>query len=128
MSRIAGKAGSVLIDATVPAAVLGVTSWDADLQGDVTDTTGMDSGGTKEFLAGLTSGTASVECFSDGTLNTDIRPGLTVLVNLKHVSTDANYWYGDGIVTSVKPTVAVDGAVKFSLGVQFSGTVTWGSR
>lgn len=125
MATISGKAGSVLADATTPAAIYSVTSWELDLKGTAIDVTGMSDAGAKTFVGGLTEGTAQIECFEDGdhALNTDIAPGLTILVQLRYISNDAAAWHGSAIVTGLKPTVAVDGAVKWSISCQFSGTI-----
>lgn len=124
MARIAGKAGEVKADATTVAVVYGVTSWELDYKGEAVDATGMDSSGAKQFVAGLTEGTLSIECFeeSDHPLNTDILPGLTILFNLRYVSTDAAAWHGSAIVTDLKPSVTVEGAVKWSITAQATGS------
>ena len=128
MPRIAGKAGQVWCDTGVPTEadiVLGVTNWELDLKGDAVDTTGMESGGTKEFLAGLTEGTATVECFADVALDAHIIEGAILGCYLLYADGDASGWTGSGILTSKKPSVAVDGAVKWTLALQYSGTIAY---
>jgi len=128
MARVAGKAGQVWADAGVPTeadVALGVTNWELDLKGDAVDTTGMDDAGVKSFIAGLTEGTGSIEAFADGALDTDIVPGTTIGCYLLNADGDASGWTGSAIVTGLKPTVAVDGAVKWSIGVQYSGTIEY---
>lgn len=130
MARISGKAGQVWADiAPGPSSeadvILGVTSWDLDLKGDAVDTTGMDSGGAKEFLPGLTEGTGSVEAFADGTLDTDIRPGTLLHIQLLYADGDTKGWFGTAICTGLKPNVQVEGAVKYTIGLQYSGTITY---
>jgi predicted secreted protein len=127
MAAISGKAGSVKVDATVPAVVYSITSWEADLKGDAIDVTGMGDSGAKTFIGGLTEGSCSFECYedSDHVLNADIAPGASVLIQLRYVSTDAAAWHGEAIVTSLKPTVSVEGAVKWSVAAQFTGAVEY---
>lgn len=128
MARIAGKAGQVWADAGIPTEadeMLGVTSWELDLKGDAVDTTGMDSAGVKEFIAGTTEGTGTIEAFADGALDTDIVQGSTIGCYLLNADGDASGWKGSGIVTGLKPTVQVDGAVKWSIGIQYSGTIEY---
>ena len=130
MARTAGKTGQVWIDSTTPTesdVVLGVISWELDTKGDAVDATGMDNAGVKEFVAGLTEGTGSVEAYADGTLDSDIAPGTTIKVSLLYADGDTDCWYGDAIVTGKKPTVEVSGAVKWSIGFQFTGTIAYGA-
>lgn len=125
MANLAGKAGEVKIDSTVPAVVYSVTSWEADIKSDAIEVTGMGDSGNKTFIGGLTEGTFTVECFedSDHALNTDITPGATCLVQLRYNSADSSAWHGSAIITDLKPTVSVDGAVKWTFSGQFSGEV-----
>ena len=125
MARLSGKAGEVKADATVAATVYGVTNWEIDYKGDAIDTTGMDSAGAKVFIGGLTEISGTVECFheSDHELNTDITPAATILVELYYATGDASAWHGSAVVTDTKPTVQVDGAVKWS--ITFQGTGAW---
>jgi hypothetical protein len=125
MANIAGKAGEIKIDATVPAVVYSVASWEADLKGDAIDVTGMTDAGKKSFISGLTEGTFGAECYEDDAnpLNPDVSPGATCLVQLRYVSTDTSAWHGSAIITDLKPTVTVEGAVKWSFTGQFTGEV-----
>lgn len=128
MARQSGKAGQVWIDSTQPTnddAVLGVTSWELDLRGDAIDVTGMDSGGAKEFVGGLTEGTATIECYADGALDSDIVEGSQVYCWLLYADGDTSAWQGRGIVTQKRPSVTVDGAVRWTLVVQYSGGIEY---
>lgn len=130
MARLAGKAGAFKIDATVPADPVGVTSWELDYKGEAVDITGMDSSGVKEFIAGLTeaAGTATLWATDDAqnpVANTEIRPGLTCVVWLFHAATDAASWNGNAIITDVKPTVQVSGAVEYNISFQFTGAIAY---
>ena len=133
MPRTSGKLGQVWADTTTPTVadlVLGVTSWELDLKGETQDATGMDNtGGAKDFIATLTEGTGSVECFADSGLDLadiGIVQGGTIIVSLLYAAGLADCWYGTGIVTGKKPTVEISGAVKWSIGFQFTGTIAYG--
>jgi hypothetical protein len=129
MARISGKAGQVWADTGVVTeadVILGVTSWEMDQKGAADDTTGMDSGGAKEFIGGLTEGTGSVEAFADGALDAHIVVGGLISVNLLYADGDTDCWYGSAIVTQRKPTVQVDGAVKWSIQFQYTSTIAYG--
>lgn len=130
MARLAGKAGAFLIDATVPADPTGVVSWELDWQADTVDVTGMDSAGAKEYVASLSGATGTAKILATGdaqnpVANTELRPGLTCVAYLKHASGDTASYHGNVIVTSLKPQVAVDGAVTFDLAFQFTGAVDY---
>lgn len=130
MARLAGKAGAFLIDATDPVDPIGVTSWELDYKGEAVDITGMDSSGVKEFIAGLTeaAGTATIFATDDATnpvANTEIRPGLTCVIWLFHAASDAESWNGSAIITDVKPTVHVSGAVSYDISFQFTGAIAY---
>lgn len=131
MARMAGKAGAFHIDAIEPADPAGVTQWELDYKGEAIDTTGMDNTlGAKEFIAGLTeaSGTATLFATDDAqnpVANTELRPGLTCVAYLYHASGDTSCWHGSCIITDLKPTVTVSGAVEYSLSFQFTGAVEY---
>lgn len=126
MSRFAGKTGEVKIapTGTEEATVLGVKSWDIDTKGDAVDVTGMDSGGKKEFIPGLTEWSGTAECFIDSE-ETQILDEIVsgVYVDVIFEITDALTFSGSGVITGIKPTVAVDGAVTVSLSLQGSGGI-----
>lgn len=128
MARYAGKSGQIEVDSVTPAELLGVRSWELDYKGDAVDVTGFDSSGAKAFIAACTEWSVSMEAFALGAIDSDIRPGSTLKVDLEQQSGDGSYWYGDTIVTDVKPTVAVDGAVIYSVTAQGTGALTWGAR
>ena len=130
MARIAGTAGSVKADATTVAQVYGLTSWELDYKGEAIDVTGMDSASdAKEFIGGLTEGTISMECFEEGDhpLNADIAPGATVLYELRYTGLTGASWHGSAIVTDLKPSVSVEGAVKWSITAQATGAIAYGT-
>lgn len=130
MARETGKIGQVWCDAGVPTeadVILHVTNWELDYKGDAIDVTGMDSAGAKAFIAGLTEGTVTVECFLDAVteLDADIVPGATLGCYLLYADGDLSGWKGSGILTDMKPSVPVDGGVKWSLTLQYSGTFSY---
>jgi len=134
MARLSGKAGKVKVCADgggAPLEVLGVTAWSIDPKGDVTETTGMDSSGAKEYLAALTEWSGSCEGHFD-TAEPDILatagptpPLVSVGSRLEFefyiLGTDAAARYkGDAIVTGFNVKVAVNGAVDWSCTYQGS--------
>ena len=128
MPRYSGKAGQVWLDVGQPTQddrILGVTSWDLELKGDAIDVTGMDNAGIKEFIPAATEGTASIEAFADGELDPDIKEGAVLGCCLIASAWDTHGWIGSGVLSSKRPTVQVDGAVKWTLSLQFSGTINY---
>lgn len=121
MARYAGKSGSFKLDATTPAVIAAITKWDLDTNADVLDVTGMDSGGVKDFIAGLTdAGTATFSAFATGAVDGDIRPGTLVKLELYQQSGDTSAWYGYALIKSVKVSVAVDGAIVYEGVAQYT--------
>jgi len=120
MARLSGKGGSASVGG---AAVLGVTSWEIDYKGEAVDVTGMDSSGAKQFVGGLTewSGTIDGNLESGATLPT---PAASVAVALvDSADTGYNTYSGTAIVTGVKPSTSVEGAVKYSITFQGTGAL-----
>jgi len=125
MSRYAGKTGEVKIapHGGTLAAIVGVKSWEIDAKCDAVDVTGMDSGGAKEFLSGLTEWNGTVECFVDSSelqILDEIREGVPCDVAFA-VQTGGLTFSGTGVITGIKPSVSVEGAVTLSLTIQGSG-------
>jgi len=129
MAHVAGKAGQVWCDTGVPTeadVILYVTNWELDYKGDAIDVTGMTDVGVKSFVSGLTEGAVSVDCFyDDAGLDVHIAPGASVGCYLLYADGDASGWKGTGIVTDMKPSVAVDGAVKWNLSIQYSDAFSY---
>jgi predicted secreted protein len=125
MARIVGNHSMIKLDATVPTEVVGCTSWEIDYKGEAIDTTGMDSAGAKGFIGGLTEASIAFECYEDAAtpLNTDIAPGAVLLWQFRYIHDDAAAWHGSAIITDMKPSVTVEGAVKWSITGQATGTV-----
>lgn len=120
MARLSGKGGSLSIGG---AAVLGVTSWEIDYKGEAVDVTGMDSSGAKAFVGGLTEWSFSCEgnLESGATLPT---PAASVALSaVDSADTGYNTYTGTMIITGVKPTTSVDGAVKYSITAQGTGAL-----
>ena len=127
----AGKTGQVWVegsggDAAVGDAVAKVTSWEVDVACDTVDITGMSDAGLRRFLAGLTAATGRCSLVAD-TDNDILDIGTTCTVAFLYESGAASYWLGDAIITDVKPTVSVDGAVLFDCELQFDGGATYSS-
>lgn len=121
MARYAGKAGNLKLDATTPGTIVAISKWDLDTSADLLDVTAMDSGGKKEFTAGLVDpGTAAFTAFATGAVDSDIRPGTKVKLELYQQSGDSSAWYGYAYIKTVKVSVGVDGSVIYDGTAQFS--------
>lgn len=125
MARFAGKGGTATFGGS---AVFACKDWECDYKGDAIDVTGMDSSGAKEFIAGLTEWSATVNGFATGALST-IVPGTTVALVLRGAAAadgDVPNWTGSAIVTGLKVSTAVDGAVEVGCTLQGTGALTAG--
>jgi len=124
MARLTGKKGSVTIGAS---GVYGVKSWEIDAKCDAVDVTGMDSGGAKEFLSGLTEWNGTIECFldSENFISNSVLGGAPVSFSLvSDATTPKITCSGSAILTGWKPSVSVEGAVTLSITFQGTGTLT----
>jgi predicted secreted protein len=120
MARLSGKIGS----ASLGGAILGVNSWEIDYKGEAIDVTGMDSAAAKAFIGGLTEWSGSLEGFLESGATLPL-PAATAAVSLVD-SADAgfNTYTGSSIITGVKYSTSVEGAVKYS--ITFQGTAALG--
>jgi len=121
MAARSGKAGTVTWNGEVVGHVI---SWSTNLEGDAIDVTGMTEAGVAAFIGGVTRGTCDFECFLDTT--TAVQPDEMdpVTSATLALADGVNTISGTAIITSAKPTVAVDGAVKWSCSAQFTGAIT----
>jgi hypothetical protein len=116
MAEIHGNGGSI----TFTNLTAGVKSWTLNWVGDVHDITDFADGTARTFKAGLTSWTATAECQLDAA-NT-AAPGDSATLTL-NVDGTINY-AGTAIITSMAPSVPVDGIVMVSYSFQGSATLT----
>lgn len=129
MARLAGTEGQVTLVTTggVEDEVLGVTQWSADPQANEVESTGMDSQGWAEYVAGIKSYTVSIELHWDSTedmLESDIAAGNTVDYTLKYDATNALF-AGTGVITGgPTPTVSHNGTVDATVTIRGTGALT----
>ena len=128
MPHIAGKGGSV---ESQGGEVLGVSNWELTFSGDTPESTGFDSSGHREYIAGLDGWTATLEAHWDTTLpphdsgvnEPDFNPGATVAIELFLVAAGDKY-NGNAIVTEVSVSAPVDGIIDYSVSLQGTGPLT----
>jgi predicted secreted protein len=121
MAVLSGKEGSATVGGT---AITHLASWEIDYKGDAIDVTGMSESGKKAFIGGLTEWSGSMEFALDGGLALPT-PATSVSVSLvDSADTGYNTYAGTAVITGVKPSTSVDGAVKCSVSFQGSGTLS----
>jgi len=124
-ARLAGKGGSMTMDTVT---VLGLKSWEISGTGDVMDTTGMDSGDPRTFIAGLTTGTLSGEAFFDlyadphAAAGPEILAGADIAFSL-NMTTNLKYT-GQCIVTRWTMTCQLEGAIGYTFEATIDGAIT----
>lgn len=123
MARYSGKGGSI----TGAGANIAITSWEIDARGDAVDVTGMDSGGAKEFVSGLTEWSGTFEGFATGSL-AGSAPGTSVTgaVFKSSAAAGAPKLTGNLIITGCRVQTTVEGAVRVTCTFQGTGPLTWG--
>lgn len=118
---VTGKGGSVYLGANK---VAEITSWSLDLEADDIDVTSFDSAGKKEFLAGLTEWSGSIE----GNLKADDTNGQKAIFSAWASGTALNFIFkvSEAISYSgsafVKPSIEVPVDDKASFSCDFQGT------
>lgn len=131
-------AGDTVIIQTVPGTQMGgFFNWSINWDSSVHDVTMFSDGSVREFMAGLTTWTASAERFwmtGGATADTDPEPGDTHFLRFFIVYTSApntttNYYYeGSALCTAVSPTTPVDEIVKGTISWQGSSSLTLVTR
>jgi len=122
-TRVHGKGASV--DYAGGSGTLdGITSWTMDIKGAADESTGMDSGGKKEFIGGLTEWSASLTGLYDAP-PIETTPGSMGIWNFYTDDSEDYYYEGTGIVTSFKPDVMSDGVIKLTIEIQGLGSITY---
>jgi predicted secreted protein len=126
MARLHGKICQFQIAA---AAVTGIGSWTVDAKGETADTTGFDSAGVKEFIAGLTEWTMSFEGAVDNAAGGLVAGAghlaVGATVTAKPYIDAAKFYTGSAIVTSVSVKAGVNGALTWSAQFQGTGVLTY---
>jgi len=138
MARVHGKYGQVWFDSSTassdplalalsPENVLGVSTFTISEEGSADEATGTDSGGVRQYTAGLHGWKAHVEAFWD-TADTKLKgappkitAGMCCRVKLCLTPSSSLYYDGYGVTTAVEISVPVDGNITFSLDIQGSG-------
>jgi len=128
MAAFSGKAGSVSL--TGITTNVDVTSWNINLEGDAIDVTGMSEAGVGAFIGGITRWSGDFEGFATGTIAALVPGATATTFTFASGSTGApKYTAGSGgtvLITGVKCSASVDGAVKVSCSFQGSGVLTPG--
>tara|TARA_B100000427_G_C15518610_1_gene599318 strand:+ start:2469 stop:2858 length:390 start_codon:yes stop_codon:yes gene_type:complete len=125
MATHKGASGVVKVGANT---VAEVKSWSLDLTSETIEDTAM--GDTaRTYLSGLTSASASVDCFWDETDTNGqvaLSPGSSVTLVLYPEGADSSdtYYTGTAIVTGKSITGSFDGMVEASISATYTGAVT----
>ena len=125
MANHTGQAGTVKLSSN---AVGSVSGFSLDTTGDVIERSNLGST-AREYLAGRTSWSASVDCHFDET-DTNGQQALTVgssvALNLYPEGADSGdyYWSGTALVTGESHSVTLDDTIKSSFTAQGTGVLT----
>ena len=127
MASSAGSSGVFKLATTdgSEAAIAEVRSYSFDVTADTIDKSVM--GDTaREFLAGLSSSTLSIEAYWDAAAHAAIDERATVFWELYPTGTGSGekYYHGSGVVSGKTISAAFDGMVEASFSIQNSGAVT----
>jgi len=121
MARIHGKTGAVTFSGYADG--VGITGWSIDYKCAADDSTGMDSDGVKDFLAGLTEWSGSFSGVYDSSEG-KIAAGTTGAATFAAGTGTTISYAGNIIVTSFKIDSAIDSVVKFNCDFQGTGGLT----
>lgn len=101
-----------------------VRSWSIDQAAEALETTNMGSGGVREYIAGLTSWSGSLDLYFDetdaGQDAVTIGASATLTLDPDNLTTD---YSGTAIITGITKSASVDGLVEMSVTFQGSGTL-----
>jgi len=140
MARLAGKGGIIKVDndgGGAAAAILGATGWSLNIAAETPEGTGLDSGGDKAFLAGLSNwdGTADGHWEATETDTVGAPPLLAVGTRIEVELWGRVYaagppelntsYKGDALVSGFNPKVDVAGGVDWTLSFQGTETLTY---
>jgi predicted secreted protein len=123
MARLSGKTGSVSFNA---APIVNINSIEVDYTGDAVEVTGMDDSGKRSYISGLTGWSGTFEGFLESTATLPL-PGASAAIAIDmtgDVAASADNYSGTAIITGMKVSTTVDGAVKYSASFQGTGTLT----
>ena len=125
MANHTGQSGTVKLGSN---AVGSVSGFSLDTTGDVIENSNLGST-ARQFLAGRTSWSASVETHFDETDTNGqqaLSVGSSVVLNLYPEGADSGdyYWSGTALVTSESHAVSLDDTIKSSFAAQGTGVLT----
>jgi len=120
---LSGKTGSATATGGTGGVGTEITSWNCTLESDLLESTSFDSVGWKEFIQGLSGCSGSLTAVATAPV---VGP-IDALVLQVASSAGAYTLSGAAILSTVGPTVEVDGLVEFSSDFTFTGAVTPGT-
>ena len=118
-----GKDGCVTVGSTE----LRTSSWDLDYGNETKEVTTCQSGGWREYIAGLSGGSGTFKAFWDLNANpTASPPGLLPgsIVTLKLYVSATSYFRCDAIIESLKVTVDVNDVINWTASFKATGAIT----
>lgn len=118
MARLSGKAGNVLIGT---ATATGIRQWSMDYTFEILETTGFDSSGHREYIAGVDQWSGNFVGAKDGA---PLSLGVMVGLDLRESTATGQRWTGSALISAIHPTIAVDGLVEYSYDFQGSAALT----
>ncbi len=124
MSRVHSKLGDVKYQigtSTVATVVAGIKSWTLDDTTETLETTGFDSAGNRQFIAGIKEWGGSFEGHKDGV---PLTTGTTYILTLAESETTGQQYTGTAWITGHHETVVIDGVVTCSYDYKGDGTLT----
>ena len=125
MANHTGQAGTVKLGSN---AVGSVSGFSLDTTGDVIENSNLGST-ARQYLAGRTSWSASVECHFDETDSNGqqaLTVGSSVALKLYPEGADSGdyYWHGTALVTGESHSVSLDDTIKSSFTAQGTGVLS----
>lgn len=118
---ITGQDGGVSVDGG-SSTLADLDNWTINENADTLETTDFDSGGAREYLAGLTDWDGSFGGRWEPSQAEDVQVGDTVDLQLD--LNDTYSYSGSAIITGKSPDTNVDGTVDVSYDFQGTGTLT----
>ena len=120
MANLSGKQGSGTVGGQ---AITDVTSWEIDYKADAIDVTGMSDSGKKAFIGGLSEWSGSLEANLDSGQTLPTIGAAAALSLVDSADSGYNTYAGTAILTGMKFSTSVEGAVKVSFTFQGTGTL-----
>ncbi len=118
MARLSGKTGYVLL---YGATATGIRNWSLDHTFEMLDTTGFDSGGHRNYIAGVDDWKGNFAGFKDGVV---LAIGTSGTIGMYESTSTTQVWTGTMLISGRHASVAVDGVVEYSYDFQGAGALT----